>query len=100
GGGPLAGDAVGPGVLVVGEGGVDRVDAGRARGDNDPRAGVVPDVAGEVDERIEVGVDARPLGGGEVAGPEDDRLKPVAGGGDLVHVLQALGLLDQHLKPD
>jgi hypothetical protein len=42
----------------------------------------------------------RALGGGEIPRPEDDRLDPVAGGGDLVDVLQALGLLDQHLKCD
>ena len=67
---------------------------------SDPRPGVVPDVAGKVDDRVEVGVDPRALGGGEVARPEDDRLEPVAGGGDLVDVLQALGLLDQHLERD
>jgi hypothetical protein len=99
-GGPVAGDPVGLRVPVVGERGVDRVHAGRARGDHDARPRVVPDVAGKVDERVEVGVDPRALGGGEVTRAEDDRLEPVAGGGDLVDVLQALGLLDQHLKRD
>ena len=99
-GGPVAGDPVGLRVPVVGEGGVDRVHARRARGDHDARPRVVPDIAGKVDERVEVGVDPRALGGGEVARPEDDRLKPVARGGDLVDVLQAFGLLDQHFKRD
>src|SRR5262245_34747850 len=80
--GPLADEAEGrrPGglatvavrITVVGEGPVDRVDAGRPRRDHDPRPGIVPKVAGVPGRERQ----AHTLARRQVTEAEDERLEP------------------------
>ena len=84
------GAPVAVGVLVARVRRVDGVDArGAGRGEH-LDAHRMPVVAGVVAGGLEVAVDPRPQRRRQVARPEDDRLQPVAGAGDLRGVAAVL----------
>src|SRR5437899_107647 len=82
-------------VAVVRERPVDGFDPGGARGDDDARAVIHPDVAGVLGLAGDVPPDA--LRRGEVSRTEDQRLEPFARTRDAVDVDESLGFLDEDL---
>src|SRR5581483_8461284 len=91
------------GVLVAGVGTVHAAQAVGARGRDDRLHRRMPAVAGiDLVVRVELADAGRghPHRGGEIAGPEDQRLQPRRGARDLARVEKAAGVLDLRLYPD
>ena len=80
---------------------VDRLQPVRPGGHQHPQVRIVERVAARVVRRLDADLQRpHPEAGHEVGGPEDQRLQPGRGAGDLLHRRQPARVLDLRLDPD